>query len=128
MRVTVRWCAAGPIGSVLRYLVVDHLQVHALGAADEAGDDVDDDGEHVHDAQVEERGRVVDAVEVIGDPLVEAEGQEESEGCGGHRDQGNTQDVVAGYGRGVVDLGLAPRQDRRRYRGTEERPRGAERG
>src|SRR4028118_2189239 len=121
MRVTVRWCAAGPIGSVLRYLVVDHLQVHALGAADEAGDDVDDDGEHVHDAQVEERGRVVDAVAIIGDPLVETEGQEEAEGGRGHRDQGYPEDVVAGYGRGVVDRGLAPRPYRRRQRRAEGR-------
>ena len=61
---------------LLRYLVVDHRQVHPLGAAEQAEADVHGERYGVQDQHVDQGLPVVDAVEVVEEPLVDAEDEE----------------------------------------------------
>src|SRR5215211_1559383 len=105
---------------LLRYLVVDHFQVHPLGAAEQAEGDVDPDRDGVQDQHVDERLAVVDTVGIVEKPRQQAEDKETSESHRGDRDEGKTQDAVAGYRGGVVDVRLEPWHQRRRDRRAEE--------
>src|SRR3954452_24158036 len=62
-----------------RDLPVDHGEVHALALAVEPRAHVDGDGQHVQRAHEDQRAAVVDPVDVIGQPLDQAEPQEHDE-------------------------------------------------
>src|SRR5919112_1924153 len=89
---------------LLRYLVVDNVQVHPLGAAEQAEAYVQHQRDSVEDRHVDQGLAIVDTVGGVEEPLVE------------------------GYRGGVVDVGFAPRQNRRRDGRTEERSGDDQRG
>src|SRR5919204_6144511 len=64
-----------PTASLRWDLPVDHVEVHSLRAPVELGAHVDRYREHVHAAHKPERRRLVHAVDIVLEPLVEAEAQ-----------------------------------------------------
>src|SRR3712207_1499079 len=113
---------------IFRDLAVDHVQVYPLGAPVEPKADVHGERYGVEDEHVDQGLAVVDAVEVVEEPLVDAEDEEPAEGRRRDRDQRYPEDPVAGDRGGVVDVGFEPGHQRRRDRRAEERDRDDEHG
>src|SRR6516225_3215015 len=80
-----------------RDLLVDESEVDALPPADEAGDHVQHDRQHVHRGHVDQRGLVIHEVVGVGEPLVEAEHEQpDGDHAGGRDDRHPQQFDLAG--------------------------------